>query len=116
MSALPSFGVPPGTTFGPGSRIGGLSHLGREAFIETICYTCLTHVDDAKGFTINAPDANTLFAVVKSVDGPPEARNPAWGKIFYSLRTPKSVFANMSAEQIQTLGDRGGLRIRVDPE
>ena len=68
---------------------------------------------DAKGFTLSA---NTLHAVVKSVDGPPEPRNPAWGKIFYSLRTPKSVFANMSAEQIQTLGDRGGLRIRVDPE
>ena len=113
VSALPSFGVPPGMTFGPGSHIGGLSHLGREAFIETICYTCLTRIDDAKGFTLSA---NTLHAVVKSVDGPPEARNPAWGKIFYSLRTPKSVFANMSAEQIQTLGDRGGLRIRVDPE
>ena len=116
VSALPSFsvGVPPGTTFGPISRLsGGLSHLSREAFVETICYTCLTRIDDAKGFTLSA---NTLLAVVKSVDGPPEARNPAWGKIFYSLRTPKSVFANMSAEQIQTLGDRGGLRIRVDPE
>ena len=57
-----------------------------------------------------------MFAVVKSVDGPPEPRNPTVGKTFYSLRTPKSVFANMSAEQIQTLGDRGGLRVRVDPE
>ena len=118
MSALPSFGVPPGTTFGPGSRIGGLSHLGREAFIETICYTCLTRIDDAKGFTLSA---NTLLAVVKSVDGPPEARNPAWGKIFYSLRTPRSVFANMSPEQLGaweniSLRLSRGLRIRVDPE
>ena len=78
-----------------------------------------THDDEAiqaKGFTINAPDANTLYAVVKSVDGPPEPRPPNRGKTFYSLRTPRSVFANMSAEQIQTLGDRGGLRVRVDPE
>ncbi len=117
MSALPSFGVPPGTTFGPGSRIGGLQ-LSREAFVETICYTCLTRIDDAKGFTLSA---NTLLAVVKSVDGPPEPRNPAWGKIFYSLRTPKSVFANMSAEQLGaweniSLRLSRGLRIRVDPE
>ena len=101
------------------ARVGGLSHLSREEFVETICYTCLTHVDDAKGFTINAPDANTLFAVVKSVDGPPEARNPAWGKIFYSLRTPRSVFANMSPEQLgawENIGLSRSLRIRVDPE
>ena len=113
MSALPSFGVPPGTTFGPGSRIGGLSHLGREAFVETICYTCLTRIDDAKGFTLSA---NTLHAVVKSVDGPPEPRNPALGKTFYSMRTPRSVFANMSPEQDRACGSSRGLRIRVDPE
>ena len=73
----------------------------------------------AKGFTINAPDANTLFAVVKSVDGPPEPRNPAKGKIFYSLRTPRSVFANMSPEQLrawENISLSRGLRIRVDPE
>ena len=56
------------------ARVGGLSHLSREEFVETICYTCLTRIDDAKGFTLSA---NTLLAVVKSVDGPPEARNPA---------------------------------------
>ena len=55
------------------------------------------------------------------MDGPPEARNPAWGKIFYSLRTPKSVFANMSPEQLGaweniSLRLSRGLRIRVDPE
>ena len=71
---------------------------------------------DARGFTINAPNSNTLYAVVKSVDGPPEPRDPSRGKTFYSLRTPRSVFANMSTEQIQTLGNRRGLRIRVDPE
>ncbi len=57
--------------------------------------------------------------MVKSVDGPPEARNPAWGKIFYSLRTPKSVFANMSPEQRRTFGKmtlHRGMRVRVDPE
>ena len=93
-----------------------MSHLGREAFIETICYTCLTRIDDAKGFTLSA---NTLLAVVKSVDGPPEARNPAWGKIFYSLRTPRSVFANMSPEQQlawENISLSRGMRIRVDPE
>ena len=103
-------------TFGPGSHIGGLSHLGREAFIETICYTCLTRIDDAKGFTIHA---NTLHAVVKSVDGPPEPRDPSLGKTFYSLRTPKSVFANMSPEQRRTFGEMTlyrGMRVRVDPE
>ena len=103
-------------TFGPGSHIGGLSHLGREAFIETICHTCLTRIDDAKGFTLSA---NTLLAVVKSVDGPPEARNPAWGKIFYSLRTPRSVFANMSPEQAlvwENILMSQGMRIRVEPE
>ena len=125
VSALPSFsvGVPPGTTFGPISRLsGGLSHLSREAFVETICYTCLTHVDEAiqaKDFTINAPDANTLYAVVKSVDGPPEPRPPSRGKIFYSLRTPRSVFANMSPEQQlawENISLSRGMRIRVDPE
>ena len=50
------------------------------------------------------------------MDGPPEPRNPALGKTFFSLRTPRSVFANMSTEQIQTLGNRKGLRVRVDPE
>jgi hypothetical protein len=93
-----------------------LSHLSREGFVETICYTCLTLLDEAKGFTINAPDANTFYARIKSVDGPPEPRDPSRGKTFYSLRTPRSVFANMSTEQIQTLGNRRGLRIRVDPE
>ena len=61
-------------------------------------------------------DANRLFARIKSVAGPPEPRDPSRRKTFYSLRTPRSVFANMSAEQIQTLGNRRGLRIRVDPE
>ena len=69
-----------------------------------------------RGFTLNARGSNTFYAVLKSVDGPPEPRDPSLGKTFYSLRTPRSVFANMSTEQIQTLGDRGGLRIRVDPE
>ena len=71
---------------------------------------------NAKGFTINAPDSNTLYAVVKSVDGPPEPRNPALGKTFYSMRTPRSVFANMSPEQDRACGSSRGLRIRVDPE
>ena len=93
----------------------------REEFVETICCTCLTHVDEAKGFTINAPDANTLFALVKSVDGPPEPRDPSRGQTFYSLRTPRSVFANMSPEQLGaweniSLRLSRGLRIRVDPE
>ena len=73
------------------------------------------------GITINAPDANTLYAVVKSVDGPTRPKNPAMGKIFYSLRTPRSVFANMSPEQLGaweniSLRLSRGLRIRVDPE
>ena len=45
-----------------------------------------------------------------------QPRDPSLGKTFYSLRTPRSVFANMSTEQIQTLGSSRGLRIRVDPE
>ena len=73
-------------------------------------------IDDAQGFTLNAPAANTFHAVVKSVDGPPEPRDPSWGKTFYSLRTPKSVFANMSPEQDRAWGDSNGMRIRVDPE
>ena len=85
-------------------------------FLEFICYTCLVSNEDARGFTINAPNSNTLYAVVKSVDGPPEPRDPSLGKTFYSLRTPKSVFANMSPEQRQTWGNRKGMRIRVDPE
>ena len=82
-------------------------------FVEAICYHCLVRIDDAQGFTINAPAATRFHAVVKSVDGPPEPREPSRGKTFYSLRTPKSVFANMSAENILT---RRGMRIRVDPE
>ena len=100
------------------SRTGSpvLSRLSDSMFIEFMCYTCLVSIDDARGFTLNARDANTFYARIKSVDGPPEPRDPSRGKTFYSLRTPRSVFANMSTEQIQTLGNRRGLRIRVDPE
>ncbi len=100
------------------SRTGSpvLSRLSDSMFIEFICYTCLVSIDDARGFTLNARDANTFYARIKSVDGPPEPRDPSRGKTFYSLRTPRSVFANMSTEQIQTLGNRRGLRVRVDPE
>ena len=78
----------------------------------------LVWYNDAKGFTIRA---NTLVAVVKSVDGPPEPRHPSRGKTFYSLRTPRSVFATMSPEQHGaweniSLRLSRGLRIRVDPE
>ena len=96
-----------------------LSRLSPDMFIEFTCYACLTRIDDAKGFTINAPDSNTLYAVVKSVDGPPEPRNPALGKTFYSMRTPRSVFANMSPEQQlawENISLSRGMRIRVDPE
>ncbi len=88
-------------------------------FIEFICYTCLVSIDDARGFTLNARDANTFYARIKSVDGPPEPRDPSLGKTFYSLRTPKSVFANMSPEQRRTFGEmtlHRGMRVRVDPE
>ena len=100
------------------SRTGSpvLSRLSDSMFIEFICYTCLVSIDDARGFTLNARDANTFYARIKSVNGPPEPRDPSRGKTFYSLRTPRSVFANMSTEQIQTLGNRKGLRVRVDPE
>ena len=96
-----------------------MNGFSRILFVELICFTCLTRIDDAKGFTINAPDANTLYAVVKTVDGPPEPRDPSLGKTFYSLRTPRAVFANMSPEQIGAWSrvDPGsaGLRVRVDP-
>jgi hypothetical protein len=59
---------------------------------------------------------NSVCRIEASIGGPPEPRDPSRGKTFYSLRTPRSVFANMSTEQIQTLGNRRGLRIRVDPE
>ena len=99
------------------SRTGSpvLSRLSDSMFIEFICYTCLVSIDDARGFTLNAR-ANRLFASLKSVDGPPEPRDPSRGKTFYSLRTPKVVFANMSPEQDRAWGNTRGMRIRVDPE
>ena len=48
-----------------------------------------------------------------------EPRPPSRGKIFYSLRTPRSVFANMSPEQQlawENISLSRGMRIRVDPE
>ena len=79
----------------------------------------IVSIDDARGFTLNAPDANRFYARIKSVDGPPEPRDPSRGKTFYSLRKPRSVFANMSPEQLrawENISLSRGLRIRVDPE